>query len=47
VGQGQTTQFAAAQPPATEQHFQYLPVFTFDLGIVYSGFSLHRLLLFY
>jgi hypothetical protein len=42
VSQCQTAQPAASQSPATEQHFQYSPVFTFDLGFVHCGFSFHR-----
>jgi hypothetical protein len=42
VSQCQTTQPAASQSPTTEQHFQYSPVFTFDLGFVHSRFSFHR-----
>jgi hypothetical protein len=42
VSQDHATKSSAAQSPAAEQHFQYFPVFTFDLGFVHSGFSFHR-----
>jgi hypothetical protein len=42
VSQRQTTQPTAAQIPASEHHFQYLPVFTFDFGFIHSRFSFHR-----